>query len=131
MLIKGTISSLKCSASSVVGGGYNHLILNHIYPGHQLLPSDGSSFVVSSSLQGAIPVALSDVSNPSRGLKLFYKNYTQMKEIKKLSAPGLYQAPSCEIFSVRTEGVLCQSPYGDANAAGSTVNENPEYEYDM
>ena len=85
---------------------------------------------MSSSLQGAIPVALSDVSNPSRGLKLFYKNYTQMKEIKKLSAPGLYQAPSCEIFSVRTEGVLCQS-YGDANAAGSTVNENSEYEYDM
>ena len=32
-----------------------------------------------------------------------------MKEMKKLSAPGLYQAPSCEIFSVRTEGVLCQS----------------------
>ena len=67
---------------------------------------------MSSSLQGAIPVALSDVSNPSRGLKLFYKNYTQMKEIKKLSAPGLYQAPSCEIFSVRTEGVLCQSVNG-------------------
>ena len=112
MLIKGTISSLKCSASSVVGGGYNHLILNHLYLERQLLPSDGSSFVVSSSLQGAIPVALSDVSNPSRGLKLFYKNYTQMKEIKKLSAPGLYQAPSCEIFSVRTEGVLCQSVNG-------------------
>ena len=74
---------------------------------------------MSSSLQGAIPVALSDVSNPSRGLKLFYKNYTQMKEIKKLSAPGLYQAPSCEIFSVRTEGVLCQSPYGDPGAAGA------------
>ena len=35
-----------------------------------------------------------------------------MKEIKKLSAPGLYQAPSCEIFSVRTEGVLCQSVNG-------------------
>ena len=103
---------MKCSASFVVGGGYNHLILNHIYTGHQLLPSDGSSFVVSSSLQGAIPVALSDVSNPSRGLKLFYKNYTQMKEIKKLSAPGLYQTPSCEIFSVRTEGVLCQSVNG-------------------
>ena len=112
MLINGTINSSKYSASLVVGGGYNHLILNHIYTGHQLLPSDGSSFVVSSSLQGAIPVALSDVSNPSRGLKLFYKNYTQMKEIKKLSAPGLYQAPSCEIFSVRTEGVLCQSVNG-------------------
>ena len=42
-----------------------------------------------------------------------------MKEIKKLSAPGLYQAPSCEIFSVRTEGVLCQSPYGDPGAAGA------------
>lgn len=67
---------------------------------------------MSSSLQGAIPVALSDSNHPSRGLKLFYKNYTQMKEMKKLSAPGLYQAPSCEIFSVRTEGVLCQSIKG-------------------
>ena len=75
---------------------------------------------MSSSLQGAIPVALSDVSNPSRGLKLFYKNYTQMKEIKKLSAPGLYQAPSCEIFSVRTEGVLCQS-YGELGKAGTSI----------
>ena len=39
-----------------------------------------------------------------------------MKEIKKLSAPGLYQAPSCEIFSVRTEGVLCQSVNFNTNA---------------
>ena len=43
-----------------------------------------------------------------------------MKEIKKLSAPGLYQAPSCEIFSVRTEGVLCQS-YGELGKAGTSI----------
>ena len=86
---------------------------------------------MSSSLQGAIPVALSDVSNPSRGLKLFYKNYTQMKEIKKLSAPGLYQAPSCEIFSVRTEGVLCQSQrYGGAGASGTSI-QTDEYDADF
>ena len=131
MLIKGTISSLKCSASSVVGGGYNHLILNHLYLERQLLPSDGSSFVVSRSLQGAIPVALSDSNHPARGLKLFYKNYTQMKEMKKLSAPGLYQAPSCEIFSVRTEGVLCQSPrFGGAGEAGTSI-ETDEYGEDF
>ena len=80
---------------------------------------DGSSFIVSSSLQSAIHVTLLDTNHPGRGLQLFYKNYTQMKEMKKLSAPGLYQAPSCEIFSVRTEGVLCQSPYGDPGAAGA------------
>ena len=83
---------------------------------------------MSSSLQGAIPVALSDVSNPSRGLKLFYKNYTQMKEIKKLSAPGLYQTPSCEIFSVRTEGVLCQSVNGDFNPNDLTKGQSGWFE---
>ena len=78
---------------------------------------------MSSSLQGAIPVALLDVSNPSRGLKLFYKNYTQMKEIKKLSAPGLYQAPSCEILSVNTEGILCQS-FGDVKVQELTYDDD-------
>ena len=84
---------------------------------------------MSSSLQGAIPVALSDSNHPARGLKLFYKNYTQMKEMKKLSAPGLYQAPSCEIFSVRTEGVLCQS-YGDLGKAGTSI-QTDEYGEDF
>ena len=41
-----------------------------------------------------------------------------------------YEAPSLEILSVSMEGVLCQS-FGDANAAGSTVKEDSDYEYDM
>ncbi len=53
-----------------------------------------------------------------------------MKEIKKLSAPGLYQTPSCEIFSVRTEGVLCQSPYGDLGKAGTSIHTD-EYGEDF
>ena len=92
---------------------------------------DGSSFIVSSSLQSAIHVTLLDINHPGRGLQLFYKNYTQMKEMKKLSAPGLYQAPSCEIFSVRTEGVLCQSQrYGGAGAAGTSI-QTDEYDADF
>ena len=30
-----------------------------------------------------------------------------------------YEAPSLEILSVSMEGVLCQSPYGEAGAAGA------------
>ena len=90
---------------------------------------DGSSFIVSSSLQSAIHVTLLDTNHPGLGLQLFYKNYTQMKEMKKLSAPGLYQAPSCEIFSVRTEGVLCQSPYGDPGEAGTLIQTDEYGEY--
>ena len=41
-----------------------------------------------------------------------------------------YEAPELTVFEIHTEGTLCQS-YGEANAAGSTVNENPDYEYDM
>lgn len=92
---------------------------------------DGGSFVVSSSLQSAIHVTILDTNHPGRGLQLFYKNYTQMKEMKKLSAPGLYQAPSCEIFSVRTEGVLCQSQrYGDSGEAGTFI-QTDEYGEDF
>ena len=31
-----------------------------------------------------------------------------------------YEAPSLEILSVSMEGVLCQSPYGEAGKAGAT-----------
>ena len=41
-----------------------------------------------------------------------------------------YEAPELMVFEIHTAGTLCQS-YGEANAAGSTVNENPDYEYDM
>ena len=41
-----------------------------------------------------------------------------------------YEAPSLEVLSVSMEGVLCQS-FGDANAAGSPVTEDPDYEYGM
>ena len=41
-----------------------------------------------------------------------------------------YEAPDVTVFEIHTEGTLCQS-YGDADAAGSKVNENPEFEYDM
>ena len=41
-----------------------------------------------------------------------------------------YEAPDVTVFEIHTEGTLCQS-YGEAGAAGSTVNENPDYEYDM
>ena len=46
-----------------------------------------------------------------------------MKEIKKLSAPGLYQAPSCEILSVNTEGILCQS-FGDVKVQELTYDDD-------
>ena len=41
-----------------------------------------------------------------------------------------YEAPELMVFEIHTVGTLCQS-YGDANEAGSKVNENPEFEYDM
>ena len=41
-----------------------------------------------------------------------------------------YEAPDVTVFKIQTEGTLCQS-FGDANAAGSTVKEDSDYEYDM
>ena len=41
-----------------------------------------------------------------------------------------YEAPDVTVFEIHTEGTLCQS-YGDANAAGSAINEDSEYEYNM
>ena len=41
-----------------------------------------------------------------------------------------YEAPDVTVFKIHTEGTLCQS-FGDANAAGYTVTEDPDYEYGM
>ena len=41
-----------------------------------------------------------------------------------------YEAPELMVFEIHTVGTLCQS-YGDANAAGYTVTEDPDYEYGM
>ena len=41
-----------------------------------------------------------------------------------------YEAPELMVFEIHTVGTLCQS-YGDANAAGSPVTEDPDYEYGM
>lgn len=52
---------------------------------------------------------------------VLYIIHTQMKELKMLSAKGLYEAPCCEILSVKADGVLCQS-FGEAGAAGTSVH---------
>lgn len=39
-----------------------------------------------------------------------------------------YEAPSLEILSVSMEGVLCQSPYGEAGAAGAIGTFSSELE---
>ena len=41
-----------------------------------------------------------------------------------------YEAPELMVFEIHTVGTLCQS-FGDANAAGYTVTEDPDYEYGM
>ena len=41
-----------------------------------------------------------------------------------------YEAPELMVFEIHTVGTLCQS-FGDANTAGSAINEDPNYEYDM
>lgn len=43
----------------------------------------------------------------------------------------LYETPDMKVFEMHTEGVMCTSPYGEANKAGVTLNENGEYEYDF
>ena len=40
-----------------------------------------------------------------------------------------YEAPSLEILSVSMEGVLCQSPYGEAGAAGPSGTYSEEEGY--
>ena len=40
------------------------------------------------------------------------------------------ETPEVTVFEIHTAGTLCQS-LGDANAAGYTVIEDPDYEYGM
>lgn len=40
-----------------------------------------------------------------------------------------YEAPSIEVLSVSMEGVLCQSPYGEAGAAGAIGTYSEEEGY--
>lgn len=51
----------------------------------------------------------------------------KQKEMKMVA----YVAPDVSIYEIHPEGALCGSPYGDANAAGYTLTEDPDYEYDM
>ena len=41
-----------------------------------------------------------------------------------------YEAPELMVFEIHTVGTLCQS-YGEAGAAGSAINEDSDYVYDM
>lgn len=40
-----------------------------------------------------------------------------------------YCAPSCEVLSIETEGILCAS--GNPNGPGWDLWENPDYSYDF
>ena len=52
----------------------------------------------------------------------------KQKEMKMVA----YVAPEVSIYEIHSEGALCESGiYGDANAAGSPVTEDPDYEYGM
>ena len=41
-----------------------------------------------------------------------------------------YETPEVTVFEIHTEGTLCRS-FGDANVAGYTGTEDPDYEYGM
>ena len=41
-----------------------------------------------------------------------------------------YEAPTTIVFAIHSEGVLCQS-YGDANAPGGDLSENPDNMWDL
>ena len=52
----------------------------------------------------------------------------KQKEMKMVA----YVAPDVTIYEIHSEGALCGSDnFGKANGAGSTVTEDPDYEYDM
>ena len=53
----------------------------------------------------------------------------KQKEMKMVA----YVAPDVTIYEIHSEGALCVSGdnYGKANGAGSTVTEDPDYEYGM
>lgn len=43
-----------------------------------------------------------------------------------------YERPELQVLFVETESVIAVSGgYGDANQAGDTVSENPDYTYDF
>ena len=50
---------------------------------------------------------------------------TMQKTIK------LYETPDMKVFEMHAEGVMCQSPYGEANEAGVTLNEDEDYMYTL
>ena len=35
----------------------------------------------------------------------------------------LYETPDMKVFEMHTEGVMCQSPYGEVGAAGTSVTD--------
>ena len=50
----------------------------------------------------------------------------KQKEMKMVA----YVAPDVSIYEIHSEGALCES-YGEANSAGSALNEDSDYEYNM
>ena len=51
----------------------------------------------------------------------------KQKEMKMVA----YVAPDVSIYEIHPEGALCESNFGDANGAGSALNEDSDYEYNM
>ena len=43
----------------------------------------------------------------------------------------LYETPDMKVFEMHAEGVMCGSPYGEANEAGVTLNEDEDYMYSL
>ena len=42
-----------------------------------------------------------------------------------------YERPTLQVLFVEAESVMAGSGYGEANQAGDTVVENPDYTYDF
>ena len=51
----------------------------------------------------------------------------KQKEMKMVA----YVAPDVTIYEIHPEGALCESNFGEANGAGSALNEDSDYEYNM
>ena len=43
----------------------------------------------------------------------------------------LYETPDMKVFEMHTEGVMCQSPYGEEGAAGTRVLTDEYYGEDF
>ena len=43
----------------------------------------------------------------------------------------LYETPDMKVFEMHTEGVMCQSPYGEVGAAGTRVLTDEYYGEDF